>query len=242
MSDVALMLSSLVANAGLWIALAMSLLLFTLLAGDNPWARLAQHLLVGAGLGYAAVIAVQQVLRPRLFTPLSSDGAPWLWLPLVLVVLLFLAGFDRIVRGAATGDRLAALLHAVGGAITALMLSVALATLLVGALQATLLRQFWRAASTGWNWGAPGAEFVNGLLALVLTIAALLAITVDRTRHLQDQPAALRWFAQGWLWIGERALWFAAGVLFVRLFASRLTLLVAQVESLLRTMHTIGFW
>ena len=91
-----LFLPELLASVGLWMGLVISLLMFSLVAGDNGMARLAQYLLVGSALGYAAVLAWQEVLRPRLFAPLQSAPADWrIWLPLLLGMLLLIAGAER---------------------------------------------------------------------------------------------------------------------------------------------------
>ena len=108
-------------------------------------------------------------------------------------------------------------------------MALGVAVALVGAVQGTLAPQFLYVARSSLAWNAPLAEFTVGALTLVLTTAALIFFVIDLDRHLESQPAWAQRVVRGWVWIGQRALWLAAGALFARLFASRLTLLVAAL-------------
>src|SRR3954468_14682600 len=94
--------NNLLATIGFWGGLIMTVIIFSALIGDHVLARLGQHLLVGASLGYLAVLAVQHVLRPRLITPLLADptGDLLRWVPLLLGIVLLVAGLERIMRPA----------------------------------------------------------------------------------------------------------------------------------------------
>ncbi len=84
--------------AGVWTGLAISLLIFSMALGDHWLARLGQHLLVGAVMGYAALMAWQQVLLPGLILPLLANpaGDPLLWPAAALVLLLLAAALERL--------------------------------------------------------------------------------------------------------------------------------------------------
>jgi hypothetical protein len=226
---------------GFWIGLLMTLLIFSALAGDHALARLGQHLLAGAALGYGAVLAVQHVLRPRLWEPLlaAPAGAAWQWTPAILGVLLLVAGLDRTWRPAGPGTALPRWrrgLHGLGRIPVAFLLGVGLAAGLFGALQGTFFPQFWRAARMAFDPDAPGLLFLVGVLTLLITTATLLYFYIDPARYLADQPLYVRRLLQGWIWVGQRAVWLAAGLIFARLLASRLSLLIARVEYLLSAM------
>lgn len=47
---------------------------------------------------------------------------------------------------------------------------------------------------------------------------------------------------RGWAAVGKRALWFAAGVLFARLAASRLSLLIARIDYFIDILETTTIW
>ena len=233
---------------GFWVGLVMTLLIFSAVAGDHAAARLGQHVLVGAGLGYVGVLAVQHVLRPRLIAPLLADpqGDPWRWAPLALGVLLVVAGLDRSVRqfrpGSAALPGWRRALHGLGRVPVALLLAVGLAAGLFGAFQGTFAPQFLAAAQTAIDPGAPVPALLVGVLTLLVTTAARLLLYGDAPRYLRDQPAAVRQVLNGWLWLGQRAVWLAAGLIFARLLASRLSLLIARVDYFVTALYATPLW
>ena len=233
---------------GGWVAFIFTLMIFSALAGDHAVARLAQHILVGASLGYGAVLAARHVLLPRLLLPLAEGQAGVYagWLPLGLTVVLLLAGIDRILfQPSSRGDPISAwrrLLRGSGRLVAALLAGIGLGAGIMGALQGTLIPQYLRAAQIGFEPNAPGLLPLAGLLTLVLTTATLLHLYLNPARHLERQPAYVRSLMAGWLWLGQRALWLAAGLIFARLAASRLSLLIARVTFLTGMIHETAFW
>jgi hypothetical protein len=124
---------------GLWVAAILTLMVYSYLIADNPLFRLAEHLLVGTTLGYAALVVLQRVLLPGLNAVLapaaSADpvarfmtglGLFWgvlLWLRLVRPVRWLASWPLAIVFG--VGAALA-----VGGALTGTLIPQVRATLL----------------------------------------------------------------------------------------------------------------
>lgn len=237
--------NEILAALGFWGSLLMTLIIFSGIIGDHALARLGQHLLVGASIGYLGVLAIQHVLRPRLLLPLLRDptGDPLRWVPLILGVILLVAGVDRTLRS----TRVMApplwrrALHGLGRLPVALLLAVGLSAGLFGALQGTLLPQFWRAAQSAFDPTVPMAGFLAGILTLLLTTATLLYLYVDPVRYLTEQPLYIRRLLNGWLWIGQRAIWLAAGIIFARLMTSRLSLLIARINYLLAALEATPF-
>jgi hypothetical protein len=77
------------------IAIVLTIMVLSRIAGDNPLFRIAQYLFVGVSLGLAFVVAYHQVLRPAVSTAAgSSTGAIVYGIPLALGVLLL----PRITR------------------------------------------------------------------------------------------------------------------------------------------------
>jgi hypothetical protein len=240
-------------SLGLWIGFVLSLLAFSALFGDHVLARLAQHILVGAALGYLLVLAVQNVLRPRIVDPLLLEGE-WtlkLLVPLVLGTLLLASGLEVTLRARDRGpNRIWQRgLQRLGMAVVVLMVGVGLATATVGAIQGTLLPQVAAAAS----WTAPAAlegaaaavASLTGLLMLLIATGVLLHLYVEpasrrsHVSHALGHPLAQRVLAI-WTWLGKRALWLAAGFLFARLVAARLSLLIAQFEYFAQILENIA--
>ena len=237
-------------QAGVWIGFIFSLLILSSILGDHGLARFAQHVLVGASFGYAVVIAYYHVLQPRLVAPLQAGDTANLsvWTPLVLGVMLLLAGLDRTaLQQAQAARRLPGWrrgLHAVGRLPAALLLGVGIGVAVIGTLQGTLFPQYVRAGQIGFAASGPNLQVLTGVLTLVLTTGALLSLFVDVQRHLADAPAAVVAVMSGWLWVGRRALWFAAGLVFARLLAARLSVLITQFETLAAVLHNTapGEW
>lgn len=59
---------------GLWVAALLTLMVYSFLIADNPLFRLAEHLLVGTALGYAALLVLERVLLPSLGMALAGSA------------------------------------------------------------------------------------------------------------------------------------------------------------------------
>jgi hypothetical protein len=228
--------------AGAWVALGLALVLFSTLLGDHRLGRLAQHVLIGAALGYAALVAVRELLLPRVATALAGNGGGWVWLPLLLGLLLWLAGADAM-RGAHSDQplpRWRAWLRLLGLIPVALMLGVGITVALLGVLQGTLLPQVGTLIARDVDLAAPPVTLATGILTLLLTTATLLHLTWGQGRTSAGRPLFAPLAA--WRWIGVRALWVGAGVLFARLAVARVSLLIGWLEFVLQRLRETGLW
>lgn len=229
---------------GFWGGLIMTVLIFSALFGDNSLARTGQHLLVGASLGYAGVLAVQHVLRPQLITPLLADptGDPRRWIVVGLGIVLIVAGLDRTARqGSGTPPpSWRRGLQGIGRIPVAILLAVGLGAGLAGAFQGTLLPQFLRSARVAFAPTANPLDLLTGVLFLLITTGALIHLYGDAERTLAEQPVLVRRLIRVWLWIGRRGLWLATGLIFARLMASRLSLLIARTDYLVTALGEEG--
>lgn len=127
------------------------------------------------------------------------------------------------------------------GAIPALALvAMGVAVAVVGAVQGTLAPQFLYAARSSLAWDSDPVAFATGVLTLLLTTAALVFFVLDADQHLAQQPGWVQRLGRGWVWIGQRAVWLAAGALFARLFAARLTLLIAELTRWIGQLQAAG--
>ncbi len=233
----------LLSNVGLWVGLAITLFTFSLILGDNALARLAQHVVVGATLGYATLMAAHYVVNLRVITPIAQGRWQPLILPLALTALLVVAGLERVFTqgGRRTqGGRPRKVLQVAAVVPLAILLGVGLATGVSGVVQGTLLAQA-RAAMVGAALlDGGGTPLWFGILTLLLTTATLLTLTLDRRVHVDPLPRPVRAVMTAWLWVGERALWIASGVLLARLFAARFTLLVERLEAIATAYNASG--
>jgi hypothetical protein len=117
------------------ISFILTLMVLSYLIGDNPAFRVAIYLFIGVTAGYAASIAWNQVLKPRLFLPLLQGG----WTNLLLVIPLLL--------GVLLFTKLAPRIAWLGSPSLALIVGVGAAVAVGGAVLGTLFPQTEAAAS-----------------------------------------------------------------------------------------------
>jgi hypothetical protein len=99
------------------IAIVLTIMVLSRIAGDNPLFRIAQYLFVGVSLGLALVVAYHQVLTPTVRTIMgSTNGAIIYGIPLVLG-LLFLPRITQRQEIAWLANIPLALVFGVGAAL-----------------------------------------------------------------------------------------------------------------------------
>jgi hypothetical protein len=167
------------AVAATWVAAAVTLTVLAYLAGERRLFRMAQHLLAGLATGYLVVLAVREVLLPRLIEPLATQPAAnlLLWPAAVLVVVMAAARW--------LPRRVVAIPVAVLVAGTA-------AFALGGAVAGTVLPQMAGTLVTG-DGGV--LDLSIGVGALVMTALVVLAFLhgVPRGRLLGGANGVGRW-------------------------------------------------
>ena len=67
----------------------LTLAIYSFLAGDNPFYKFAEHLLVGLTIGYTLVITLKSVIWPQAILPVTHGEIPSV-VPLVLGCLILL--------------------------------------------------------------------------------------------------------------------------------------------------------
>lgn len=193
---------------GIWVAAVVTLVVLGSLLGERRAFGWSQHLLAGLATGFLGLLAIREVIAPRLVEPIVADGAsrPELWAGALLVA------------GAATVPwlprRIAALpLSVVVGTLAAFALGGAVVGTIVPQLDATIARP-----------GATLGATAVSVIAAVATGLVLLGFVhgVPRGRIMTTAAGAGRWL----LIIGIGA-WLGYLVL------SRLVLLVDRIGFLL---------
>jgi hypothetical protein len=191
-----------------WVAAAVTLAVFAYLFGERRLFGLAQHLLAGLATGYLAVLAIREVLVPRLVEPLVNDptGQLVLWPAAALAVAL------------AAGRWMPRPVVAVP---VAMIVAGTAAFALGGAVAGTLLPQI--AAGVLPPDAAPNT-LLGGLIGLVITSLVLVAFLhgLPRSRTVGAAAGLGRWLLIGGIggWLGF-------------LLVSRLALLVDRLSFLL---------
>jgi hypothetical protein len=197
-----------------WVAALVTIAVWAYLVGERRLFRLAQHLLAGLATGYLVLLAVREVLLPRLVDPiLAGTSNVLLWAALLPVAAM--------IGAAWLPRRVAAIPIAVLVAATA-------AFALGGAVAGTLMPQLGAALV------APGqspAALIGAATSALITILVLLAFLhgAPRTRLVAACAGVGRWLLIGGIggWLGF-------------LLVSRLGLLVDRVAFLLNGWLGLG--
>jgi len=172
------------------IASLLTIMVLSYLIGDNPFFKLAMHLLIGVAAGYVGAVAVHNVLIPGLVKPVLEAGLTGLTdpqlivtviVPLILVLLLFLkvapstARYGTISMVLLVGVGAAVI---VGGAITGSLIPLTLESM--DSLNPTVINQLT---------GESGLErLLNVIIMLVGTIAALFYFRFTVRRGEGEAP------------------------------------------------------
>jgi hypothetical protein len=196
-------------QAATWVAAILTIIVLAGLLGERRVFGWTQHLLAGLVTGYLALLAVTEVIVPRVIEPLAADPVEngELWVGLALVASA--AGAPWLPR-----------------AISAIPVSIAIGALaafaLGGAVIGTLLPQV-AAAVAGREETAPA--MAASVAAAVVTALVLVSFVhgTPRGRVLQAAATTGRWLMLGGIggWLGY-------------LLLSRLLLLVDRIAFLVR--------
>lgn len=219
--------ASLLDTAGTVVAIVLTLFVFSYLLGDNVLYRLAEHLFVGAAVGYAAVVAFHSVITAKLAGPLVSALTAGNWDRVLLLGITLAFGLMLLTKPL---KRLSWL----GNLSVALLLGVGAALALGGALLGTLVPQV-EATSDVMRYTdryGPGFGLFSGLLVLTGAMGVLLHFYFGAGR--QGRLVGLRnSLVQVWGGMGRWFILVAFAAIFATTFMSRLSVLAARIQFLL---------
>lgn len=210
---------------GPWVAALLTLMVFSYLISDNPLYRLAEHLFVGSALGYAIVVALQDVLLPRLST-LAQDPVGYWHLLIPLLLGLFLLAKGR-VSTAWLGNISIGFLFGVGAALA-----------IGGALVGSLLYQVRDSMLPLLPGEGGGRSAIDNLILVVGTLGSLtyFYFTAGGAQKARGLPAsALRLGAL----IGKWFIMITLGALFANAVVARVSLLVGRLDFLVELCSRI---
>jgi hypothetical protein len=229
-------------TAAAWLALFVGLILMSVLVREHLLVRLVQHIFVGAALGYAALLAVREVLLPRFAAAWTGGGDGWSLAPLLLGLIMWLAGLDYMRQSSKLGamPRWRRIVRQLGLIPVMLMIGVGVTVAVLGLFQGTLLPQSGVVVGNDIRLDALPLDLFSAILMLVLTTATLLHLTWPQGWRASGVTRWLQAPVEVWRWIGLRALWLATGILFARLAAARLSLLIGWFESVGRQLDATG--
>ena len=203
------------------ISFIFTLMILSYLIGDNPLFRMAVYIFVGVSAGYAASVAWQNVLLPKLFEPLlfgTMQQRLILLVPLLLGILLLT---KLSTHSARLGNPAMAFLVGTGAAVA-----------ILGAVFGTIIPQ--TQASINLFDTSSGGNLIEhlfeGTIFLVGTISTLVYFQFS-SRATPSGPQRNQLVSRlGW--VGKIFIAITFGVLFAGVYAAALTALIERMFSL----------
>lgn len=211
-----MMLSELV---GLGVALFLTMgILSYVLFGNHELFRIAAAVFAGGVAGYLGAVVTRAFLIPRLG---QFIGRPqWaLLLPWVLALLLLLRGTR---------------LRGISNLVLALLVGVAGATLIAGAVLGTLFPQV---VATWREWAGLSIQlsWAQGMATWALVMTVLMAFFFGRT---ETWPRVARWGMDAGRTLGKAVVVITLGVLFARVYQAALLALIDRLAFIWNAVRT----
>jgi hypothetical protein len=201
---------------GMLISFTFTVLVLSYALGDNMLFRLAIHIFIGAAAGYAAAVALKDVLIPKLSNMSDTQMVIALFWIALLGMKLF-GSWPRISR--------------IGNLASAMMVGVGAAVAIGGAIQGTLVPQI-QAAGDFFNTASyenPLQALIWGSFALVGTITSLAHFHFSAKAVPHQIPKRTRWI-EIFSKIGQVFIAVALGVIFAGIYSAALLALIERFD------------
>ncbi len=208
---------------GLWVAVILTLIVYSYLFADSGLFRLAQYLFVGVAAGYAVIQAWHGALLPRIEDFIAAPQEHW---TLIIWLVLGLLLFARKVPALRWLSKIpVAYLVGVGAAL-------ALGGAIIGTIIPRVSALFVSLAPRDYGGGNAGIEraLYQGLLA-VGTIGTLLYFYFSASDESRG-PRLWDRIARGWGGLGKWVIMITLGALFGSTVMSRISLLLGRIQFL----------
>lgn len=216
---------------GITLGFLLTVLVFSYLLGDNPFFRLASHIFIGVSAAYVALVTVNNVLIPRLITPLLTGSDADRLLSLILLILsIFLFAKATPFRKA-------------GSWVMAILIGIGAATAVGGAITGTLFPQLQGSMNSfQLSTGVSRPFFIrviNGLILVVGTITTLIYFHFG-TRSEPGQPNRRKAVIDRIGKVGEIFIAVTFGALFAGAYLASLAALIDRLIYLWNYLNNIG--
>ena len=209
------------------ISVALTVMVFSYILGDRLFFGIATHILIGVSAGFLALVVIQKVILPYLFTPLADPANPGFLLalvPLVLSILLVLMIFRRGTQAGAIP------LAFLGGVLAALAI--------IGVTRGTLAPQILSMLGRfepGKLMHEAQPQWTAILEALMILLGVISVLFVFHHRGQSKAGNVIRpVFLEGIGSIGQIFIGITFGALFVGLFSSALLALISSLTEIIR--------
>lgn len=203
------------------LGLALTVMIFSYVLGDNLFFRIGLYVLVGVSAGYTAAVLITRVLIPLLVQPLGKPGTPAFFWTLVPVALCVLLALMLIPRALQAGKFPLAFLSGVLAALALVGISRGtLAPQLLAVVDRFDPRLLTRNASVDWR------QLVEAVAMLVGVVTVLFYFH----HHGRDKQSAVEPMITSLSSIGQIFIGIFLGALFVGLYSTALIALISRLE------------
>ena len=197
------------------VSFLFTIMVLSYLIGDNPLFRAAIHIFIGVSAGYAAVVAIYQVIMPRLIMPLIVGPMADRILAAFPAVLGFLLLLKLSPGAARLGNPASASLVGAGAAVA-----------IVGAITGTLFPQVLASIEQFDVVADNAAErLFEGSIVLVGTVSTLAFFHFGVSANAAKPNPVIRLLA----FLGQIFIGITFGVLFAGAYAAAITALIERV-------------
>jgi hypothetical protein len=218
--------TSLLDLAGTLVAAILTLFVFSYLLGDNALYRFAEHLFVGAAVGYATVVAFHAVLSSKLLMPLVEALSEGNWARVLLLGISLLMGLLLLTKPFKAISWL-------GSLSVAFLVGVGAALAIGGAMLGTLLPQVGATANVGYyvtRYGLALGVF-SGVVVLIGTTGVLIHFHFGSGER--GPVSRLRaGLVKTWGGLGRWFILIAFAAILATTFMSRLSFLAGRIQFL----------
>jgi len=210
---------------GMLVSFTFTVLVLSYALGDNMLFRLAIHIFIGATAGYAAAVAIKEILLPRLAGMTDMQ----FMIALVWIGLLALKLFGSAPQISRLGNLASAMMVGVGAAVA-----------VGGAIQGTLLPQI--SAASNFFDSASYDNFLQSLVwgsfALVGTITSLAHFHFS-AKAVQNQIPKRSRLIEIISKIGQVFIAIALGVIFAGVYSAALLALIERFDFIVQVIKRL---
>ncbi len=201
--------------------LVFTLMIFSYVIGDNFLFRLALYIFTGVSAGYIASVSWQQVLWPKLISPLFSGSTQQ-----VLLLIVPLIGSLMILM------KVSPRLAGIGRFAMAFIVGAGAAVTVVGAIRGTLIPQVAGTINAfDPNLGMLGV-ITNGMVVLLGTVLTLIYFHFGAQTKPDGSVRRLA-IIEILAWMGRFFVGVTLGVVFAGVYAAALTALIERISSMI---------
>ena len=225
---------------GTAVAAVLTFFVLSYLLGDLPgvgdlfqfFYRLALHILVGAGVAYALLVAGWGVLYPYVFMRLASASAQGNMMQMSIALIGVLLGVLMLTKGIRAWAWL-------GNIATGYLIGVGLGVAAGGAVLGTLYAQSVSTATlSGARTDNPVRLILDSLFLVLGTLTVLLSFTFTATGRRGIGGWAAR-LVRVLSVVGRGFMYVALGAAFAGVYAASVAVLVGQAQTLILQVRAV---